>query len=308
MEYLSDTTKKERRNLLAAGFIGIIVAQLKIYPTEIDVVGLKFQSPDLPFIVVGGLCAAITYFMVKFWSSYLFEKSSARRSTLATQIREGKISIDIAREEEALVEEGRGLLHQQKVVQKQQENEERRIKALQDKIDQDDIAQEASLKAMDQKKTDLEQALASMNLELAQKYVPIPRHVRNRGDIGSVINESAIKDELRMLEESRASFVIQREAKRQQDMESLENEKNSRKEIADASARGLEANENAFNEKRKHITEWKQAHKTVRRISPPHYFLEIHLPLLLGAIAIMCLVYLMLHFPPPPKPPSLPEI
>lgn len=62
MDFLSENTKKERRNLLAAGFAGIIVGQLKLYPTDIELVGVKFHSPELPLIAVGGLCAAITYF------------------------------------------------------------------------------------------------------------------------------------------------------------------------------------------------------------------------------------------------------
>jgi hypothetical protein len=53
MDFLSESTKKERRNLLATGFAGIIVAQLKIYPTDIELAGLKFHSPELPLIAVG---------------------------------------------------------------------------------------------------------------------------------------------------------------------------------------------------------------------------------------------------------------
>ena len=53
MDFLSESTKKERRNLLATGFAGIIVAQLKTYPTDIELAGLKFHSPELPFIAVG---------------------------------------------------------------------------------------------------------------------------------------------------------------------------------------------------------------------------------------------------------------
>jgi len=160
MDFLSDTTKKDRRNLLAAGFAGIIVAQLRVYPTEMDVVGLKFQSQDLPLIAVGGgLCAAIIYFLIKFYSSFLYEQSSAITKALAIQIREGKTAMDIAREEEALNEQARVFIQQRQVIQTQQENEERRIKSLQDKIGQDDIAHEASLKITDQKRSDLEQAL-----------------------------------------------------------------------------------------------------------------------------------------------------
>lgn len=96
MDIISDGAKKERRNLLGAGFVGIIVAQLKIYPTEIDLVGLKFQSPELPFIAIGSLCAAIAYFLTKFYSSYLYEQYFSTRAALAMQISEGSLSLDIS--------------------------------------------------------------------------------------------------------------------------------------------------------------------------------------------------------------------
>ena len=110
LDGLSETTKKERRSLLATGFAGIIVTQLRIYPTEIDVLGLKFQSPDLPLIAVGGLLATIAYFLVKFYLSSQFELASAETSRLAGQIREGKTEMDVAREEEELNERAHALI------------------------------------------------------------------------------------------------------------------------------------------------------------------------------------------------------
>lgn len=292
MDYLSDNTKKERRNLLASGFAGIIVAQLKIYPTEIDVVGLKFQSPDLPLIAVGGLCAAITYFLVKFYSSFLYEQSSAVRNALVVQIREGKMAMDIAREEEALNDQARNLIQQRQVMQQQHENEEKRINTLQGKIDQDDIAHEAALKITDQRMRDLDQALA--------RYVPTPDEV--------LIPQIQIEKELLNVKESQQSYLSQREKKRQQDVENLENEKKNRRELYEAQARKLDSDEVDITEKRRSIIKWKRVHKTIGMVSPLHLFLEVHLPILLGAIAVMCLISLMLHFPPTAPPPSLPEV
>lgn len=299
MDFLSDTTKKERRNLLAAGFAGLIVAQLKIYPTDIELAGLKFHSPELPLIAIGGLCAAITYFLIKFCSSYLYEQSSAKTESLVIQIQEGKTAMDIAREEEALNEQARGFIQQRQVIQKQQENEARRIKSLQEKIDQEDSAHEISLKIMYQKRSDLEQALTKEDYQLAEKYIHAPQ--------STSLDKGRIEKEIKMLEESLTSYLRQRETKRQQDVQNLENEKNSRNQMYEAGVRMLEINQSALDQKRKAIVQWKQAHTTIGIVSPFHRFLELYLPILVGVIAVGGLISLMLHFPPPPTPPSLPE-
>lgn len=88
MDILSEATKKETHSLLAAGFAGIIVGQLKVYPTDIELVGVKFHNPDLPLIAVGGLCAALVYLLIKFCFSYLYEQSSSQTQILAMQIRD----------------------------------------------------------------------------------------------------------------------------------------------------------------------------------------------------------------------------
>jgi hypothetical protein len=295
MDLISDGAKKERRNLLGAGFVGIIVAQLKIYPTEIDLVGLKFQSPELPFIAIGGLCAAITYFLIKFCSSYLYEQYFNTRAALAAQISEGSLSLDIVREEEGLEIQGRGLVERQKVFQGQQVNAEKRIKALQEKIDQEDIAHELSLKITDQKISVFQQVLTKESGE----------YIRTPGDV--LTARGNIEKQVRVLEEGRTSYLQNRETKRQQDNENLENEKNNWKELREALEKGLATDQNGFAEKRRKIMEWKQVHKRFGRVSPLHRSLEIHLPLLVGVVAIGSLIYLMVHFPPPPKPPSLPE-
>jgi|CXWL01.1.fsa_nt_gi hypothetical protein len=293
MDYLSESTKKEKRNLLAAGFAGIIIARLQIYPTEIDLVGLKFQSPDLPLVAVGGLCAATVYFWLKFFSSYLYERSSALRTTLATQITEGATSMDIAREEEGLELEGQAIIQHQKIIQGQQENGARLIKNLQDKIDQEVIAHEASTKITDKEISELEEVLAS-------NAVPTPDCV--------LPDRRTTEKQLHVLKESQKSYLRQREMKQQQDMDNLENEKNAKEELYRAQVKDLRNKEKAFRDKREHIIEWKKVHKFVGKVSLLHLFLEIYLPLLVGVASIASLIYLMFHFSPPPQPPSMPEV
>lgn len=298
MDFLSEATKKEKRNLLAAGFAGIILGQLKIIPSEMDVVGLKFHSPDLPLIAVGSLCVAIIYFLIKFCFSYLYEQSSAKTQALAMQIREGKTAMDIAREEETLNDLSRHLIEQRKRLQAQQDHEEKRIGALQDKIDQDDMAHEATLKAMEQKRSDLEQALAGMDLQLVQNYLSTTPT--------RLISKDVIEKEISMLKESLARYFVDRSTKRQEDVKNLENEKNNRRGLYEAQLKKFNSDEEAADDKRKSIVEWKRAHTTVGIVSPFHRSLELYLPIGVGVVAIISLIYLMLHFPPP-KPPSLPE-
>ena len=165
MDFLSESTKKERRNLLSTGFAGIIVAQLEIESTDTAWVGvgLKLHSPELPLIAVGGLLATITYFLIKFWSSYLYERSSSEREALTAQILEGKMTMDISKEAEALNDLLRTLIQQRAALQLQQEHEEKRIKGLQDKIDQDDIAHKAVIEVMDQKRRELKELLIGVD-------------------------------------------------------------------------------------------------------------------------------------------------
>lgn len=298
MDFPSETTRKERRNLLAAGSAGIIVTLLNTYPTEIDIFGLKFHGSNLPWVTVGALCAAITYFLIKFWISYQYERSSAEKEAQAIQIREGKPAMDISREMEALNDLSLNVIQQSNTLQNQQENEEKRIKGLQDKIYQEDIAHEAAMKVMGQKRSDLAQALTTKDPQLVGKIFP---------KLGRLPTPNEIEEEIKTLEKNVAPYQAQREAKRQMDLGNLENEKINRSLMHKALARKIDSDKEAADERRKAIVKWEQAHATGRLVSRPHQFLELYLPIFVGVIAIGGLIYLMLHFPPPPKPPSLPE-
>ena len=295
MDFLSDTAKKEKRNLLAAGFVGILVARLKIFPTEIDVLGLKFQSPDLPLIVIQGLCVAIGYFLVKFLISFAHEWTTFKKDSLVLQIREGKTALDTSREEESLNDLARHVIDQRKVLQGQQANAETRINNLQLKIDQDDLAHETSLILTDQKIIDWDMALAK---DPGQHIRTSDGVLRDRGDIEKY---------LKTLKESRTSILRQKETQHQQNVENLEYEKNNWKTLYDTQVKDIGTSESVIEEKRKALIQWKRLHSTVGIVSPIHLFLEIALPIFVGLIAIGYLIYLMSDFPAPPKPPSLPK-
>jgi hypothetical protein len=69
LDFASEATKKERRNLLASGYAGVIVSRLGSIPTEIDLLGLKFNSPDLSWVVILGLIGLTAYSLFKFLTS-----------------------------------------------------------------------------------------------------------------------------------------------------------------------------------------------------------------------------------------------
>lgn len=209
---------------------------------------------------------------------------------LAQQIREGKTAMDISQEEKELNDWLRRLIQQRKILQNQQENEEKRITGLQETIDQDDITHEAALKVMEQKRRDLAQALANS--------VPTPDDV--------LTPPNYFEKQIEKLEEDLAVYVFQREKARTKDIENLENEKSRWKALYEAQEGQLNSEEEAANHKRKAIEKWKGAHTTVARVSPLHQFLEIYFPIIMGVIAIWSLISAMLHFPLPPNPPSLP--
>lgn len=158
---------------------------------------------------------------------------------------------------------------------------------------------------MDQKKNDLDRALATKDLELVRKYVPIPRHVRGFENIENDLTKNVIEKEIKLVEENLASYVIQREATRQKDFEKLQNDKNRQKDLYEAQVKKISSDAERAREKRDAISKWKRAHSAVGLLSPLHQFSELYLPVFLGVIAIGSLIYLIFHFPPP-KPLSLP--
>lgn len=280
---------------MAAGFIGIVVAKLKIYPTEIDIWGLKFHSPDLPFVVIGSLCAVIGYFLIKFLFSYLFEKSSSSNSLLAEQITAGKISLDIDRAEEELDLVAQGLLIQQDSHRTLQENARETIKSLQEQFAQVDMSHTARLKAHDEK--------ISAAREFLAKNPDDPIQLNESVSSARGNHENA----LLALEDARMTYLLDREDRLLKEAASLKSEIDNAKVLSERLARDMTKDEKSFHGKRDNILEWKKQHRAVGRITPFHLALEIWFPILLGLCAILSLGYLMFHLPPPPKPLLLPE-
>ena len=100
MDFLSDSSKKEKRSLLAAGCAGIVIGLSKIYPTEINFAGLRFDSLSLPIVLIATLGTVTLYFMFKFCLSHLYEWSDAEMERIPREIRHGKVAMDIGRLEQ----------------------------------------------------------------------------------------------------------------------------------------------------------------------------------------------------------------
>lgn len=208
------------------------------------------------------------------------------------------MTMDISKEAEALNDLLRNLIQQRTTLQLQQEHEEKRINGLQDKIDQEDIAHKAAIESMYQKRRDLKESLIGIDGRVIQNYIAA----------GALPSRQMIEDEIESLEKNITSHQVQREKKRQQDAENVGNEKKNRKELYEAQERRINSEEASAKEKEKKMIKWECAHTAVRQVSPLRLILEFHLPILLGIIAIGTLIHLMLYFPPPAPPPSLPDL
>ncbi len=303
MDFLSETTKKERRNLLAAGFAGIIVARIKIYPTEIDLVGLRFTSPELPWIAVGALTLAITYSLAKFVSSFLYESSHAKTQNLFTQIHEGAIGMNVFKKEQELNDWALQLIEQRKVLQGQIEHEKNRLTQVEEKFRND---------AGDYKKSfDYLEALSELDTDratLTRELTAMREALKT--DPGNPLHKLQVElmiGKLKELEErgKEPDLRIAKELKTK--LEDLDKERNRFRQMFEQQESEIIKNEEIAFARNKTISEWKKSHNTERIISPFHSFLELYLPVLVGLAAIASLVWLIFHFPPALRPPSLPE-
>lgn len=295
MDFFSDTTKKERRSLLVAGSIGILVPWLTIDQTEMELVGLKIHQPNLPLMIVVSLCVAVTYLLVKFWFSYVHDQSSAMKAAHETLLNERNSPLAI---EEGIAEEERGLIEKKKLIRLQEEKEERRIAVHQEEMKENDLSYEAGLKISDKEINEKEQVLAKS----AEQYVRYPD--------GTLVDRDQVEINLKKLKDARLDFVRNMGVRRQQDIENLENEKNRWSELQKGLARELQNSTAGLNERRKHLLLLRQAEKILRRISPLQRSLEIYLPLIVGVVSVCSLIYKFyaMLYCPPPSPPSFPEI
>lgn len=62
---LSDASKRERRNLLASSFIGILVALTGLVPTKISSLGIEFTNINQRYFLLA-ITALIIYFIIGF--------------------------------------------------------------------------------------------------------------------------------------------------------------------------------------------------------------------------------------------------
>ncbi|MCX5724030.1 MAG: hypothetical protein NTX84_05855 [Nitrospirae bacterium] len=301
MDFLSDTTKKEKRNLLAAGFTGTIVAQLKINRTEIDFVGFKLHSEELPVVVVASLCAAIAYLLIKFCSSYLHERCHSDMDALAAQIREGKTGIDIAQAEKEIKESMHLLVEQQRSFLAQQEHEETRLAGIRAKIGQGDSAHDAALKILEAKKNEFAQALGALQSPFGSEHFDRV-HIQS---LGYSIDQKRIQGELEKLDRSWAEYSRDRQTARQKEVEHLQREQHRSKERQQARAANMALDEEAITAKRLSVSKWRHAQRGATVVTPLHLFLDVYLPILVGLTGLASLGWLAFHLPEP-KPITLP--
>ncbi|EKA7394217.1 TPA: hypothetical protein ACN36B_004535 [Vibrio parahaemolyticus] len=64
-EPLNETTRKARRNLLAASVLGIVTAKVGLVPTKVSAFGVEFSSSNIEALMTL-LALSITYFLVTF--------------------------------------------------------------------------------------------------------------------------------------------------------------------------------------------------------------------------------------------------
>ena len=64
-DHVSETTRKERRYLLAVGFGWIVVAKAGLVPTEITNLGIRFSEVNQS-VLLKAAAAAVAYFLVAF--------------------------------------------------------------------------------------------------------------------------------------------------------------------------------------------------------------------------------------------------
>ncbi|MCV3263256.1 hypothetical protein OGZ01_11305 [Vibrio harveyi] len=64
-EPLNETTRKARRNLLAASVLGIVTSKVGLVPTKISAFGVEFSSSNLEALMTL-LALSIGYFLITF--------------------------------------------------------------------------------------------------------------------------------------------------------------------------------------------------------------------------------------------------
>jgi hypothetical protein len=84
---LSDQSRAQHRNLLLAGAVGILIAQLSLVPTRISALGVDLEASDRHGIRIA-LMVAIAYFLVTFVASAIADAAAWRERHVEARARE----------------------------------------------------------------------------------------------------------------------------------------------------------------------------------------------------------------------------
>jgi len=82
-EPLNETTRKSRRNLMAASVVGVIITDVGLVPTKISAFGVEFTSSNQQALITL-LVAAVGYFAISFLV-YIFSELEAWRIVIASK-------------------------------------------------------------------------------------------------------------------------------------------------------------------------------------------------------------------------------
>jgi hypothetical protein len=300
MDLLSETARKERRSLLATGSVAILVAWLELDQTEVELAGFKFHDANLPALIGLSLLATVTYLLAKFCFSYWHGKFNSQMESYSAQIRQGKAEIDINRVEKEVVEDSQNLIEQQKVFQAQQENEKQKLAELQETIRKNDDIHEATLRALDVQIGELEAALKGPR---GKDYISIPSM---SGTVDP--DPEKIRNVIDGKEKRKAQLIPDRHSERERELLNLRDEQR-RSEVNERGRQAkTAADEENINVKNEAVLRWRQANKGATRVTAWHLFLEVGLPVTIGVLAMVFLLWYLTHLPPPSMPLSLPEL
>ena len=285
---------------MASGATGILVGFLKIYPTDIELAGLKFHSPDLPITAIVALGVVISYFLIKFFLSYKYEQSDREMQKIADQILKGKAAIDIARVEQEVRDLTRHVTEQREKAMKEREQNDKWFPEEERRINEKTVAEyERIMQTLEKEEHDATENLDKLLMENDDGI-----HTKYGDDLFKESKQFHL-DSLAKIPNRRAEAQVNRDKDLETKLTHLENDKARRLSTHDAIVRELNEKGEEIISKTKFIADWKQVHRTARFVSPAYEFIEFHFPLLVGLVAIGFLAWLGFH-PPLPQPILLP--
>lgn len=298
-EFLSETARKERRSLLATSSVAILVAWLELDQTEIELAGFKFHNAHLPALIGLSLIATVTYMLAKFCLSYWNAKYTSQMESYAAQMRHGETEVDINRVEKEIMEASQHLIEQQKVFQAQQEIEKQKLAELQETIRKNDDTHESALKILDVQIGELEAALTRPR---GKDYIPI---LSMNGNVDP--DPEKIKGVIDGKKKRKAQLITDRHSERERELLNFIDEQRRSEANEKARQASTEGEEENINVKTEAVLRWRHANQGATRVTALHVFLEVGLPVAIGALAMVFLLWYLTHLPAPSRPLPLPE-